>query len=452
MKPFFSEKLKNLNLSSPLYAVGGCVRNALLGLAESADTDLAGDLSVNEMKAAVLSAGFTVKAEYPRTETLLFTDGSGASFEFTSFRRERYAPGGGHAPVSVERTSDLAEDARRRDFTCNAVYYDLARGTWEDPLGGRAAIERKSLETCRAPGEVFASDGLRLLRLCRFAAELGFTPSADTLAGARRYAENIRDIAAERIYAELLKILAAPERYPFSPEDGALRGLVLCEEIGVFALLFPELAAGRGMAQRADFHAYDVLDHSFRAVLYAPPHIRLAALLHDVGKPACYLETGRFYGHAERGARIAEEILTRLKAPRAVCRHTARLTALHMLDLDGQMRESKVRRAIRDNAYVFWDLMALKQADYAACKDDPSVAPAVARWTEIFGAMKRQGVPFSPKELAVNGADLAALGFSGAEVKAEIERLMDLALAEPAKNAKESLLAQAKEDLCRLKS
>ena len=72
MKPFFSEKLKNLNLSSPLYAVGGCVRNALLGLAESADTDLAGDLSVNEMKAAVLSAGFTVKAEYPRTETLLF--------------------------------------------------------------------------------------------------------------------------------------------------------------------------------------------------------------------------------------------------------------------------------------------------------------------------------------------------------------------------------------------
>ena len=255
MKPFFSEKLKNLNLSSPLYAVGGCVRNALLGLAESADTDLAGDLSVNEMKAAVLSAGFTVKAEYPRTETLLFTDGSGASFEFTSFRRERYAPGGGHAPVSVERTSDLAEDARRRDFTCNAVYYDLARGTWEDPLGGRAAIERKSLETCRAPGEVFASDGLRLLRLCRFAAELGFTPSADTLAGARRYAENIRDIAAERIYAELLKILAAPERYPFSPEDGALRGLVLCEEIGVFALLFPELAAGRGMAQRADFHA-----------------------------------------------------------------------------------------------------------------------------------------------------------------------------------------------------
>lgn len=206
------------------------------------------------------------------------------------------------------------------------------------------------------------------------------------------------------------------------------------------------------MAQRADFHAYDVLDHSFRAVLYAPPHIRLAALLHDVGKPACYLETGRFYGHAERGARIAEEILTRLKAPRAVCRHTARLTALHMLDLDGKMRESKVRRAIRDNAYVFWDLMALKQADYAACKDDPSVAPAVARWTEIFGAMKRQGVPFSPKELAVNGADLAALGFSGAEVKAEIERLMDLALAEPAKNAKESLLAQAKEDLCRLKS
>ncbi len=450
MKPILPTILSKLNCSSPLYAVGGCVRNALLGVPQSADVDLAADLSAEEVKGAVLRAGGVVKGEYPRTQTLLFSDGENSvTMEFTSFRRERYAEGGDHAPVAVERTHSLCEDARRRDFTCNAVYYDISREEWVDPLGGTDAIKNRRLICCRAPEEVFSSDGLRLLRLCRFAAELNFSPSPDTVTGARRYARNIREIAAERIYAELLKILAAPEKYPFSAPTGAEDGLRLSETIGIFGELFPELAAGRGMAQRSDFHDYDVLDHSFRAVRYATPRVRLAALLHDVGKPICYMETGRFYEHADRGAVIAKAILQRLKAPIDEQKRVAKLTLLHMLDLDGKMRESKIRRVIRDNASLFDSLMELKQADFSACKDCLSVAPTVARWTRIYERMKEERVPFTLRELQIDGRDLEEIGYRGRAVGKELFRLLDFTLEYPNKNQKKSLLLRAREDLCR---
>lgn len=450
MKPNLPAILSKLKCPSPLYAVGGCVRNALLGVPQSADIDLAADLSTEQVKDAVLRAGGVIRGEYPRTQTLLFSDGNSAvTMEFTSFRRERYAAGGGHSPVAVERTGSLDEDARRRDFTCNAIYYDISRAAWADPLGGIEAVRNRRLICCRAPEEVFSSDGLRLLRLCRFAAELGFEPSAETVEGARRYADNIRDIAPERIYAELLKILAAPEKYPFSPAAGAENGLRLSETIGVFGRLFPELAAGRGMAQRSDFHDYDVLDHSFRAVRYATPRVRLAALLHDVGKPACYLETGRFYGHAERGAVLAEAILRRLKAPAAEQKRIAKLTELHMLDLDGKMRDRRIMRVIRDNESLFDSLMELKQADFSACKDCLSPAPAVTRWTALRERMKADGVPFTLRELKADGRALEEIGYRGEAVGRELHRLLDFALEHPEKNQRESLLERAKEDLCR---
>lgn len=449
MKPILPPILNQLNFPVPLYAVGGCVRNALLGLPQSADVDLTANLSTAEVKAAVSAAGGIVKGEYPRTETILFTDESGISMEFTSFRRERYAAGGNHAPEAVERTGDLTEDAMRRDFTCNAIYFDVKRKEWTDPLNGIEAVRNRALVCCRAPEEVFSSDGLRLLRLCRFAAELGFDPTPETIEGARKYADNIRDIAAERIYAELLKILAAPEKYPISPADGAEKGLRLSEMIGVFGILLPELAAGRGMAQRSDFHNYDVLDHSFRAVRYASPRIRLAALLHDVGKPACFLETGRFYGHAERGAALALDILRRLKAPIDEQRRISRLTELHMLDLDGKMKERKIKRVIRDNVDLFFDLMGLKQADFSACKDCMFVAPAVSRWTAIYERMKESGVPFSPRDLDIDGDALKAIGYRGAQIGRELNELLDYILDYPQKNQRKSLMKRAEEDLCR---
>ena len=155
--------------------------------------------------------------------------------------------------------------------------------------GGMEDIEAKRLKTVDKAKKVFGEDGLRLMRLCRFAGQLGFVPDEECLAGAKANAALIADISPERIFAELAAILHADGQYgvPY----GHYAGLKLLEETGVLAQILPELALGKDMGQRKDFHKYDVLEHSLRAAKYADQKVRLSALLHDVGKPFCMLRT-----------------------------------------------------------------------------------------------------------------------------------------------------------------
>ena len=434
------EKLTEMarNMDTPLYVVGGAVRNFLLTGKGSGDWDIAAPCDAERALAAAKRAGLKCTAVYPRTNTFRLKDGD-ACYEFTSFRTEKYAKGGGHSPIEVARTDDVKEDALRRDFKCNAVYYDVLSGDIVDPLGGADDIERKILSTTRAPHEVFGNDGLRLMRLARFSGELGFTPSPETLAGATDNADNILDIVPERIYEELQKILVADTKYRFSPMDGHYRALQVLSTIGVLDRILPELTAGRGMAQRADFHNYDVYAHGLRAVLYAKPSVRLAALLHDVGKPQVWRETGKFHNHDKEGSLMAQEILARLKAPVSVRRAISRLTALHMYDVDCKTAKNKLRAFLVENADCMDDLLALKQADYRACKDDTGVCPAVSRWEKELAEMKEEGVPFGIRELAVTGDDLAKLGFRGKQIGEELQRLLSICVCDPTRNEKQTL-------------
>ena len=301
-------------------------------------------------------------------------------------------------------TDDISLDATRRDFTCNAVYYDVKNDTFIDPLDGITAIKEKRLTTVANAKKVFGEDGLRLMRLSRQAAQLGFSPDNECLEGAIENAALIKDITAERIFTELTAILHADEKY--GVKDGHYQGLLLLEKTGVLAHILPELALGKGMQQRPDFHNYDVLHHSLRAVLYAPMHIRLAALLHDVGKPYCTLRDGNSFDHANEGARIAEEILTRLKAPKKTIAHTKLLVQWHMYDFNCQTGENKLRRFLVSHYADLEDILAVKQADFSACKDDISTAPTCVRWRSILQKMKDENVPFTLKQLALTGKDL----------------------------------------------
>ena len=300
-------------LDKNLYLVGGIVRNFLIDGKLSGDLDLASANTAEELSRA-LGKEFSVAAVYPRTGTIMFKDAEGRHYEHTTFRGEEYEAGGAHTPARTFFTDDIVADALRRDFKCNAVYYDLKNGAFADPLGGMEDIKNKKLDTVAAPQKVFSSDGLRLLRLCRFAGELGFCPTKEVKEGARKYARNIDDIAAERIFAELSAMLVSDTKYSFSDQKGHYVSLKLCHEIGVFERILPELAAGDKMKQRSDFHDHDVLEHSFRTVLYAVPSIRFAALLHDVGKPYAMNRYGAYKTHADDGERIAREVLLRLKA------------------------------------------------------------------------------------------------------------------------------------------
>ena len=442
MHGMLPQKLNNLALSlgKPLYVVGGACRDFLAGLTSAcADLDICAPLSADEVCAAAVKAGFTVSAVYKNTGTVLMS-ADGMDYEFTSFRTDRYVRGT-HSPVEVFFTDDIASDARRRDFKCNAVYYDIAAQKFVDPLGGIDDIKNKRITTVVDAKKVFGEDGLRLMRLCRIAAQVGFTPTEECIEGARENCQLIDDIAAERIWAELNAILHADLKY--GVQGAQYDGLELLKTTGVLARILPELALGDNMEQRMDFHDYDVLEHTLRCVLYAPPEIRLAALLHDVGKPYCKLNFGKFARHEDEGAAIAENICKRLRVPTKTTNRVCELVRWHMYDLSGAASENKVRKFIVGHLDILDDLLLLKQADFSACKDDLSPAPCVVKWEGILKAMQIEGVPFTLKELDVRGDELIGAGISPDETAKTLKMLLGECAIGNVKNEKQKLIKYA---------
>lgn len=442
MQSALPEKLKELasELDKPLYAVGGACRDFLAGLtAASSDFDICAPVSADKVCAAAKAVGFTVSAVYKNTGTVLMS-ADGDDYEFTSFRTDKYVRGK-HSPAEVFFTDDIASDARRRDFKCNAVYYDIAADKFVDPLGGIEDIKFRRVTTVVDAKKVFGEDGLRLMRLCRIAAQVGFTPTAECIEGARENCALIDDIAEERVLAELNAILHADEKYGVA--GAQYEGLKLLSETGVLARILPELALGEGMEQREDFHSYDVLEHTFRCVKYAPPGIRLAALLHDVGKPYCKINYGRFARHEEEGAVIAENICKRLRVPAKVTERVCGLVRWHMYDLSGGASENKVRKFIVNHLEILDELLLLKQADYSACKDDLSCAPCVVRWKGIIEKMQNEGVPFTLRQLDVRGDELIGAGICPNETAKTLKMLLGECAIGNVKNEKQRLIKYA---------
>lgn len=424
----------------PLYVVGGACRDYLAGLSSAKrDWDICAPASAEAFEKIARAAGFETLAVYANTGTVkLCADGE--EYEFTSFRSDSYVRGV-HSPASIFFTDDITLDARRRDFKCNAVYYDVARCRFVDPLGGISDIRARILSTVASAEKVFGEDGLRLMRLARQAAQTGFKPDSQCLGGASSNSALICDISAERIWAELNLILHADEKY--GVKGGQYMGLKLLKSTGVLARILPELTLGDGMEQRSDFHSHDVLEHSLRTVLYADKSVRLAALLHDVGKPRCRLDTGKYARHEEVGSQIAEQICRRLRVSGRLTEEVKRLTLLHMYDLNCAARSAKVRRFIVRNHGILEKLLLLKQADYSACKDDLSQAPGVAKWRGIYAEMLSEGVPFTLKELDIRGNELLAVGIRQAEVGKTLDYLLDECAVDAASNVKERLLRLA---------
>lgn len=421
----------------PLYVVGGSVRDYLAGYPLRApDWDICSPMRADEFVTIATTQGFRVQAVYQTTGTVKLTDERGVGYEFSCFRSDAYVRGK-HTPVEIFFTEDMLLDARRRDFTANAVYYDIRRGQFVDPLGGIAAIAEKRLTTVTDARKVFSEDGLRLMRLARQAAQLGFTPDENCMHGATENAALIDDISPERVYAELSLLLTADARY--GNEYGQYHGLKILEKTGVLARIFPELTTGAGMQQRPDFHDHDVLEHSLRAAKYAESDVRLAALLHDVGKPQCMLQDGNSIAHPVVGKRLAEHILQRLKAPKRVTQTVCALIEWHMYDFNCLTRENKLRKFFVEHYALLPELIKVKQADFSACKDVLSPAPTCEKWRTILEKMKREGAPFTNRQLAVNGNDLLALGLPPNAIASTLHALLVHAAQNPKDNEKNKL-------------
>ena len=419
---------------SPLYLVGGSVRDTLAGLVPrngAYDLDICSPMPFEEFLSIATGCGFEAKSIFKNTGTVKLTDNAKNEYEYCSFRSDKYIRGT-HVPVEIFFTDDIGLDARRRDFTVNAIYYDIKKDEIVDPLNGVAAIHEKRLTTVANSEKVFGEDGLRLMRLARQAACLGFEPDAECLSGAKQNAALIDDISPERILTELMQILHADEKY--GQADGIYRGLKLLEETGVLARIMPELTLGKDMAQRPDFHKYDILEHSLRAAAYADERVRLACLLHDIGKPLCALRDGNSYAHPQEGATIAKEILQRLKAPKKDIQRIPALIEWHMYDLDCKTNEKKLRRFFVAHLDILDDLLLVKQADFSACMDDFSIAPTVKRWKEVLEKMQAEHAPLRIKDLALTGKDLLALGIENHKIATVLNALLAHAAVNPADN------------------
>ena len=443
MKNLFNSKILSLSqkLGSPLYAVGGCVRDFILEKKLSLDIDLASACHFDRVEEIANSIGLFVVARYKRTGTLVLFDGE-RKYEFTSFRKDFYSSGGAHAPSKVVFTDSILEDALRRDFKCNAVYYDITNGRLVDPLGGVEDIKNSIISTVKDANEVFSHDGLRLMRLARFCSELNFTPSKQTLIGATQNKENIVDISKERIFSELIKILYSDKRHSFSDKFGHYNGLKILQKIGVLPLILPEVCSGDGVLQRADYHKYDVLEHTLSCVKYADEKVRLSALFHDVAKPYCLERDGNFYMHAKVGAKKTKDILKRFAVSNKLIDETSKLVEYHMLDFNA-MKESKLRLFIVENYQILDKLLLLKEADFRALKDQPVPIDLNLRVKNLITQMKSDKTPFSIKELNLSAIDLMQLGFNGKQIGYALKRLMRECVINPKFNDRQKLTVLA---------
>ena len=445
MKIILPEQLKNLakNLSAPLYAVGGYVRNFLIDGTESEDLDVAAAVSCEELVSAAEKCGFTVVCEYKRTGTVVIQSGK-RKFEYTRFRTDVYGAGGAHTPKSTVFTDEIEKDALRRDFKCNAVYYDVKAENIVDPLGGVKDIENGVLDTVREPEKVFCNDGLRLMRLARFCAELGFKPTEKVIDGAKEYADNIKDVAAERVFDELKKILAADGKYRFSPANGHCAGVETLIKTGVFGLIFPELA--------------EINDERLflKTLFYAEKSARLAALFCTADGESAVAKYGtkKKADLSERGdvkaERTAKDILARLKASKRLTEGTAFLIRWREFDCDCEESENRLRKFIVQNADGIQPLICFKRALCAAERGESAVCPTAERWAALVKKIKADGTPFSVKDLKISAADLKEAGFKGKEIGEELQRLFDLAVISPQKNRYDILKSAADADFKQL--
>ena len=397
--------------NTKIYAVGGLVRNALLHLPPS-DIDVCSGLTPEQVVIAMPKHGIRVIEKAVEMGTVELHFGA-ARVEHTTFRKESYADGGAHRPDDVAFGESLTDDAWRRDFSVNAIYADLSTGEVTDPTGGIPDLEQHIIRTTSAnPDDILRSDALRVLRLVRFACELGLTIDDDTWQAAKRNAPKLKDIAAERKREELVKILLTDARYPALDRDelrSPLRGLRLLDELDVWDVLVPEFNLARGMAQRTDHHRYDVLEHSFRVCAAAPPteKLRLAALLHDVGKPDCKRETGVQYDHDKYGERISKRVLGDLRFPKRIINEVSALVGGHMYDIQHQAKQSTLRvRFARWGRERTLEQIILREADIRGCGYDTDYV--AEDWRALYNTMLTDGTPFSERELAITGEQLKA--------------------------------------------
>lgn len=417
------------------WPVGGCVRDALMGRSPG-DYDITTDALPEETKR--IFDGFTVIETGIKHGTVTVIIDS-HPVEITTLRRDGEYVDSRH-PATVSFTDSLTEDLARRDFTVNAMAYSESEGIF-DPFGGQSDIKNRIIRCVGDPERRFSEDALRILRMLRFSSVLGFTPEPKTAEAARRLAPSLSLISGERVRDELVKILCGMD---------ALR--ILCDFPDIISVIIPEIKPCIGFDQKSPHHVHDVYGHCIHAVVSSPPtpEVRVAALLHDIKKPACFFigadGNGHYRGHAQRSAKAAKNILGRLRFDGKSTSRIVRMIELH--DSYPKPNRAAVRRDIAACGIDLWyQLESLRKADSAA------KAPGAygdenkyfRKVRELADAIIRDGDCISLSALAVDGNDILSLTDDGKTVGNILDSLLEAVIAGALQNERAELMAKAKE-------
>jgi len=418
------------------YLVGGAVRNLILNHVPS-DFDFATSAppeTIMKSFRRVIPTGIQ-----HGTVTVLHR---GQSYEVTTYRSESdYSDS--RRPDTVEFVRDIREDLKRRDFTMNAMAFDPVTGDFLDPHHGERDIHEHCIRAIGDPRERFEEDSLRMLRAVRFCAQLEFAIDTPTQDAIRAGAPRIASVSQERVRDELNKLLAS--RQPST-------GLRTLRDTGLLSWILPELAEGVGVEQRGN-HRFDVFEHSIRACDAAPRdrlELRLAALLHDVGKPRALEvdEDGnrRFHGHDQISAAMAEEILRRLKYPNRTIARVTHLVRHHMFNYTPEWTDAAVRRFIsRVGIDAVSDLITLRAADGEAVRGERVDTRPLGDFARRVEEQIQTERSFSIRDLAVDGNDLMEIGIPrGPMLGIVLEALLETVLDDPGQNTREQLLEIAR--------
>lgn len=417
------------------YAVGGCVRDSVLGR-EPEDWDITTSARPEQVK-ALFPHTVDTGLQHGTVTVMVGREG----FEVTTYRIDGKYEDSRH-PASVTFTPSLAEDLRRRDLTINAMAYNEDRGL-VDIFGGMEDIEKRVVRCVGSPEERFGEDALRILRALRFSAQLGYGIEEGTRAAMAGLAPLLSRISAERIRTELVKLLV-------SPHPDYLRQAYAC---GITKVFLPEFDRLMETPQRHPHHCYSVGEHTLHSLcqVRADKTLRLAMLFHDMGKPSVLTvdEEGltHFHGHGAAGARLAEEVLRRLRFDNDTVHMVCRLVQFHDYGNSLEPDQARVRRAVNKIGQdAFPLLLEVKRADMLAQSEYQRTEKleCLDRWSRLYEEITAEGQCLSLKDLAVTGRDLMEAGWKpGKELGQTLQRLLELVLEEPERNVREELLKEA---------
>lgn len=425
---FLIEKLNQYGYEA--YAVGGCVRDSLL-MQKPKDWDITTSALPAQIK-KVFPHTVDTGIAHGTVTVLLGREG----FEVTTYRIDGEYEDARH-PKDVFFTSNLYEDLKRRDFTINAMAYNDSGGL-VDAFDGIGDLRKGVIRCVGDAEERFSEDALRMLRAVRFAAQLGFGIDKRTAEAIKKRSRTIQLVSAERICAELVKLLISNH-----PEQ-----LLKAYETGLTSVFLPEFDDMMQTKQNHPHHCLTVGMHTVETIRHVPPQktLRLAALFHDIAKPKCRTtdENGihHFRGHPLKGEEMTGQIMRRLKFDNDTIRHVCKLVRYH--DDNPPLSAGSIRRALnRAGQDAYPALFALKRADILSQStlERESKLAYVDEYEKIYHDIIQKKECFTVQDLAVNGSDLIAAGMrQGKEIGETLGKLLELVLEDPAQNTKENLL------------